>query len=67
MTESDQILMPRQATNRMIAAMECMAEAMLSIGKIDVALIYGTAVQCEIGRLELLSAGFSEDGSAIAL
>jgi hypothetical protein len=63
MSDDTHLVMPRVSTKRMVASMECMAEAMLSVGVIDVSLIYGTAVQCEISRLEMLAAGLNEDGS----
>ena len=66
MSDDTHLVMPREATPRMIAEMECITQAMLdAVGKIDVALIYGTAVQSEIGRLEFLNAGLNEDGSEI--
>lgn len=61
---ADQVIMPREPSARMIGEMEVMTAAMLdAVGKIDVSLIYGTAVQCEIGRLQFVAAGLNDDGS----
>ncbi len=56
MNDKEWQLVPREPDERMIAEMEIMAKACLAIGKIDVALIYGTGVQAapqppEPGRL----------------
>jgi len=60
---ANEIVMPQEATKHMTDAMNAITSAMLeSVNKIDVTLIYGTAVQCEIGRTALWAAGMDEDG-----
>ena len=62
----DQIVMPRKPTESMIQSMNAMARAMLeSVNVIDVSLIYGTAVQCEISKAALAEAGFDENGEPL--
>ncbi len=59
--------MPAKASERMIASMNVITEVVLeTVNKIDVSLIYETAVATEKGRVALLAAGMDEDGQPLA-
>jgi hypothetical protein len=66
MTSEPWLLMPTRATPGMVDSMNAVARAMLdAVGKIDVGLIYATAVQHELSRLALAEAGMDERGQAL--